>query len=95
MSVTVSELWGKVVATSSKLNIGSTKLELIMKKKTSGTWKKLHAEEIGATVFFGMRDKKPDIWVSPFSIENEFLLFFFSQKMSSTIMENPPLPKPT
>ncbi|CAG5105241.1 Oidioi.mRNA.OKI2018_I69.chr1.g1953.t2.cds [Oikopleura dioica] len=62
MSVAVSELWGKVVATSSKLNIGSTKLELIMKKKTSGTWKKLHAEEIGATVFFGMRDKKPDIW---------------------------------
>jgi len=62
MSLAVTELWGKVTATKSRLNIGSTKLELIMKKKTSGSWKKLHAEEIGATVFFGMRDKKPDIW---------------------------------
>ena len=63
MSLAVTELWGKVDATKSRLNIGSTKLELIMKKKTSGSWKKLHAEEIGATVFFGMRDKKPHIWV--------------------------------
>ena len=62
MCLRVTELWGNVDPSQSKLTFSGTKLELAMSKESKVQWKTLEAKEENARVLFGQAGKVDDIW---------------------------------